>query len=308
MNRRLWLVIRHTWSGYNRDNCNQLAAAISYYVLFSVVPLAILGVTIFGIVVRDQSLKNDVIDSIVNAFSLSDTDGRSAVRDAIDGIQSASGLAVVVGVLGALWTSSAVFGSIRRSLNAVWGVYERRSYLQAKLVDFLQMGALGLLFVASIALTGFVRVVRDESGRFGGPLSSHNALWEIPAFAVPAAITFVALVALYVLVPTARPRARDAWVGALAATLMFEAVKNAFAFYVSHFNNFNVIYGSLAGVFLFLFSTFLASNVLLIGAEVARSVGELRSGAYDAELAPGRAQPPIAARALRLVKGIFVRQ
>lgn len=309
MQRRVWLIVKHTWSGYNRDNCNQLAAAIAYYVLFSIVPLAIVAVFVFGLVLRDASLKQDVVDSIVNTLSLNDTSGRSAVDSAITGLQTGGGIAAFAGVVGALWTSSAVFGSIRRALNAVWGAYERRPYAQAKLVDFSQIGGLGLLFIASITMTGFVRVVRDASLRYGGPIANHNAVWEIPAIILPAMLTFVALFALYVLVPTARPRARDAWIGAAVAAVMFEIVKNTFAFYVSHFNSFNVVYGSLAGVFLLLFSTFLASNMLLIGAEITRAVGEMRDGAYDAELQPHpHAGPPVTERALRIVKGLFVRQ
>ena len=157
MEQRVWLIIKHTWRGYNRDNCNQLAAAIAYYVLFSIVPLAIVAVFLFGLVLRDTSLKGDVVDSIVNTLSLSDTDGRDAVESAINGLQAGGGIAAFIGVAGALWAASAVFGSIRRALNAVWGVYERRPYAQAKLVDFLQIGGLGILFLLSITITGFVR-------------------------------------------------------------------------------------------------------------------------------------------------------
>ena len=149
--------------------------------------------------------------------------------------------------------------------------------------------------------------MRDASLRYGGPIAGHNAVWEIPAIVVPAMLTFIALFALYLLVPTARPRARDAWIGAAVAAVMFEAVKNGFAFYVSHFNNFNVIYGSLAGVFLFLFSTFLASNVLLIGAEIPAR-WEMRDGAVRCRA--GRALIPLrrGGAGAGMVKGLFVRQ
>ena len=301
--------IKHTWNGYNRDNCNQLAAAIAYYVLFSLVPLAIVAVYVFGLVIQDTQLKSDVVNSIVDALALNNTDGRDAVTKAIDGLQATGGgFTAFIAVLGALWASSAVFGSVRRALNTVWGIYERRPYAQAKMVDFLQIGALGLLFLSSIAITGFVRTVRDESLRYGGPIAAHNTLWEIPALLVPATLTFIAVLSLYVLVPSAHPRWRDAWIGALAATIMFEIVKDGFAFYVSHFNNFNVVYGSLGGIFLFLFSTFLASNVLLVGAEMAATVGELRRGHFDSEMHPAVPHAPVTSRAFRAFKGLFVRQ
>ena len=50
----LWLLIRRTAQEYGADNCSHMAAAISYYVLFSIIPLTIFLVSIFGLVVRDD--------------------------------------------------------------------------------------------------------------------------------------------------------------------------------------------------------------------------------------------------------------
>jgi hypothetical protein len=66
----LWLLIRRTAQEYGSDNCSHMAAAISYYVLFSVVPLTIFTVSIFGIVVRDQSLQQDVANGIVDFLNV----------------------------------------------------------------------------------------------------------------------------------------------------------------------------------------------------------------------------------------------
>lgn len=62
----LWLLTRRTAQEYSRDNCSHMAAAISYYVLFSIIPLAIFLVSIFGLVVRDEQLQEDVSSEIVD--------------------------------------------------------------------------------------------------------------------------------------------------------------------------------------------------------------------------------------------------
>ena len=72
----------------------------------------------------------------------------------------------------------------------------------------------------------------------------------------------------------AAPRSTD-WLflsAALLATVLFELSKHGFAFYVSHFNSFQAVYGVLGGVMLFMLWTYIASIILLIGAEFASEV------------------------------------
>ena len=99
-------------------------------------------------------------------------------------------------------------------------------------------------------------------------------------------LTLVTFVLLYRIVPASHPRWRDVLPGALLATLLFEALKNSFAFYVANFNNFDVVYGSLAGALLFLLYTFLSSNILLIGAELTRTLERYHNHELDAEIFP----------------------
>ncbi|MEZ4521799.1 MAG: hypothetical protein R3A46_09205 [Thermomicrobiales bacterium] len=51
-------VLAHrTVQEFGDDRCTQIAASISYYVFFSVFPLTIFLVTIFGQVLRNESVK-----------------------------------------------------------------------------------------------------------------------------------------------------------------------------------------------------------------------------------------------------------
>jgi membrane protein len=308
MGRRIWILAKSTYLSFARDNCSQLAAAISYYVLFSIVPLAILTVSVAGLILGGDSVRNSITNRILDAVPLSQTDGRSAVVEALDSVKRVSGPVAALGLLGTLWTASSVFASIRKSLNAVWGVDEHRPWAQAKLVDMAQVGVLGVILLASLVLTGVLRAVRQFSASQFGPLSNRNPLWEVPPIALPALLTLVTFVLLYRIVPASHPKWRDVIPGALLATLLFEVLKNSFAIYVTHFNNFDVVYGSLAGALLFLLYTFLASNILLAGGELTRTMERYHAHELDAELFPVDPQPPVAARMISAVKGLFVRQ
>jgi membrane protein len=308
MDRRIWILAKSTYLSFARDNCTQLAAAISYYVLFSIVPLAILAVSIAGLVLGSQEVRNSITNHVLDAVPLSQTEGRSAVESAIDSVKRVSGPVAALGLVGTLWTASAVFASIRKSLNTVWGVEEHRPWAQAKLIDLAQVAVLGAMLLASLVLTGVLRAARHLSAAYVGPLANRNPLWGVPPIVLPALLTFATFALMYRIVPATRPRWRDALPGAMLATLLFEVLKDSFAFYVANFNNFDVVYGSLAGALFFLLYTFLSSNILLVGAEFTRTMERYHRHELDAEIFPVDPPTPVTTRALRAVKGLFIRQ
>jgi len=308
MLRRGWVLTKYTYLSFTRDDCMQLAAAIAYYVLFSILPLAIFTVSVFGFFLNSTHLRNEIVNRVLDVVPLTQTEGRSAVEDALNNVKRVSGPVAALGLLATLWTASAVFASIRKALNRVWALTEHRPFAQQKLIDFMQVGVLGAFLLASMILTGVLRIVRELAPRNAGPLANQSPLWELPSILLPALLTFVTFALLYRIVPAARPRWRDALPGALVATLLFEVLKNSFAFYVANFNNFDVVYGSLAGILLFLLYTYLSAAILLIGAELARTFQRYHSGEFQHEITPLGPTSPVTTRALRAVKGLFVRQ
>jgi membrane protein len=308
MGRRIWILTKQTYLSFARDNCTQLAAAISYYVLFSIIPLAILTVSVAGLVLGSEDVRTSITNRILDAVPLSETEGRSAVESALDSVKRVSGPVAALGLLGTLWTASAVFASIRKSLNTVWGVDEHRPWAQAKLVDMAQVGVLGAILLASLVATGVLRTIRQISAEHVGPLANRNPLWELPPIFLPALLTLTTFVLLYRIVPASHPKWRDVLPGAALATLLFEVLKDSFAFYVANFNTFDVVYGSLAGALLFLLYTFLASNILLAGAELTRMLERYHNHELDAEIFPAEPPPPVTTRMLRALRGLFVRE
>src|SRR3954451_11146507 len=78
--RTLFRVIPEAVDGYFADRCGQHAAGIAYRVLFSLAPLSIVLVAIFGIVLRNDDFRTSVINEIVDALPLSDSGGARVTR------------------------------------------------------------------------------------------------------------------------------------------------------------------------------------------------------------------------------------
>ena len=150
MFKTIWVFTKQTFISFNRDNCSQHAAAITYFVLFSIIPVAILAVSIIGFILVSEDRRADLVNEILDTVPLTQTEGRDEVENALDTVQRISGFAAALSILATIWASSAMFSSIRRALNIVWGVDEHRPWAQGKLVDFLQVGLLSTILLGSI--------------------------------------------------------------------------------------------------------------------------------------------------------------
>jgi len=303
--RTLLLLAKHTVRRYSDDNCSLLAAAISYYVLFSVVPLTILLASIFGFVMRNESTRQQMVDRIVQATPLEQQRGANLVSDTIKGVSQVSVPLTVVGLAGLAWSASAMFAAVRRGLNIAFGVEKGRPVVQQKLVDLGMLVGLGLVLLISVAGTGFLRMLRARSLNLLGPLSSGSSLfWEVVPFLAPAVFSFLLFLLVYRYVPRVGLGFRDVWPGALLAAALFELLKNAFAIYIANFSNYDLAYGALGGILLFLLWTYVTANILLLGAELASEYPQVRGGFYTEAGGPRR---PLRRQALEFLKGLFVR-
>ena len=344
-----------------------MAAAISYSVLFSIIPLTIFTVSIFGLIVRDDDLQQDIAQEIVDFMNVEEgvpllqpdeeaiarVYGQSAVEEVqlaiddlskseleqlaaeleagrtitlaglalgedelsvradnivtetLEGVADVSGPLAIVGLVGMAWAGSAMFGAVRKSLNIAWDTDVHRPVVQQKLVDLGLVLGLGVLLGASVAGTGALRTLQALSDDALGPLSSSGGLfWAVLPLFLPAIFTFVVFVLLYVYVPNVSTPFREIWPGAVLATVLFELLKNLFALYVANFNNYAGAYGALGILLLFLLWTYLTSNILLIGAELAAEYPRVMRGDYDN--LPSGPKRPLTENVRRMVRNLFL--
>jgi len=109
-------------------------------------------------------------------------------------------------------------------------------------------------------------------------------------------IIAVTVLLLYRFVPARKIRRRGALAGAILTAVGVWGATKVLAIVFSDFSRYNVIYGSLAGVTTFLFFVYVVAWILLLGAEFA----------YAWSQPPGPPGPPLRARLIGVVRGLFV--
>jgi membrane protein len=292
------------------DNCSQMAAAISYYVLFSLFPLLIFLVGALGLFLQNSQLQNDIIDTVLENVPLSEDEGRNDVTEAVRGVAGVgSGALGVFGLIGMAWSGSNMFGIIRRSINQAYDLEYQRPFVRQKLLDLSMVAGLGFFFMISIGATAFLRVVRQRSEdipHLGDAAEQAGLVWDFTSFLIPFALSFLAFFVIYWIVPATKVRPLEAVPGALVAAALFEATKVGFTFYLQNFGNYDVVFGSLGAVAAFLFWVYLSSNILLLGAEVASEYPRVLRGDYaEAQPAPAR---PLRETVRARLRGLFVHE
>ena len=179
-----------------------------------------------------------------------------------------SGGLLTVGVLGALWSSSAAIVSIVSALNRAYDLTETRPWWKVRLVAItLTFGvALFILIAFTIVLSG--PIVASYLGEATGLGTAFERAWSILQWPLAFSLVTFAIGLLYYF----GPDADQDWVwispGAIAATILWLVVSLAFKIYVANFTDYNASYGAIGGVILLMLWFYLSSLVILAGAEL----------------------------------------
>jgi membrane protein len=278
-----------------RDRCPQYAAAISYHVLFSLFPLTILFVSVFGLVLQNDELRQRVINELYDVLPVSES-GKENVQSSIEGIATPLSAIGLVSLVALMWGASGMMASVRLGLEAAMKVERGRPAAHAKLVDFLLVAGAGLLVLLVVGLSAFQAFFSDLVDRAAanvGVEANPSGVLLRDVFQLLA--IFVMALLLYRFVPARRLHHHGALAGAILTAIgIWGAAKVlAVAFDFSHYN---LIYGSLAGVMTFLFFVYVAALIMLLGAEFA----------YAWSQPAGPPGPPIRTQLLGAVRGLFV--
>ncbi|MDA0987910.1 MAG: YihY/virulence factor BrkB family protein [Chloroflexi bacterium] len=254
-------------------NGPQLAAAISYYALFSLFPLAL--AIIFGL---SFFLGPDSIEDLAQRVAEQAPVSKKTVSDVLSGTLTSRSFAGSAGIVGLLWAGTAVFGAIRKGVNATWGITRPRPFLQERLIDISLMLGAAILMLISISSTAVLAYLREILEFI--TLETHvngDLLWDRLASLIPPALSFIVFVGIYWFLPNTKVKLMEALPGAIAATIAFEVIKNAFVWYVTNYSVYSSVYGSVGSIVALLTWVYVSAVILLFGSLITYRYALYRS-------------------------------
>lgn len=277
LHKRSWsFIMKKTLREFSKDQCTDLAAALVYYSVLALFPALIALVSLLGVFGQGQS----TIDSLLTIVGqVGPSSAVDTLRPIIEKLASAqgAGIALVVGLLGALWSASGYVGAFSRAMNRIYEIGEGRPVWKLRpvmlLVTFISVVLIAVAALALVITGPVAKAVGDQIG-VG---STAVLVWDIAKWPVILAIMVFIVALLYYATPNVKqPKFTWLSVGAIFAIVVWILASAAFGFYVATFSSYNKTYGSLAGVIVFLLWLWITNLALLLGAEL------------DAELERGR--------------------
>jgi len=186
---------------------------------------------------------------------------------------------------------------IRSGLGNGLKVDRGRPAAHAKLVDFVVVGAAGVLVLVVVGLSAFAAFFSRFADRVAEEVGVQpNLSGVLLRDGVQLVVIAVMVLLLYRFVPARKLRTRGALAGAVLTSVGTWGASRILAVVFADFSRYNLIYGSLAGVMTFLFFVYIVALILLLGAEFA----------YAWSQPPGPAGPPVRTRLWGFFRGLFV--
>jgi len=269
-------IAKKTFREFTKDQCPDLAAALTYYSVLSIFPALLALVSLLGIFGQPEKTTGALLE-IVQGFAPAET--VEAVRAPVEQLSgsSAAGFTLVIGILTALWSASGYVGAFGRAMNRIYEVDEGRPFVKLRGTMLAVTIATVLIVVMLAAMLVLSGPVAESVGKALGLGDVVLTIWNIAKWPLIVLLVVAAIAILYYATPNVKqPKFRWMSLGSAIALVIFVLASLAFGFYVANFSSYNETYGTIGGVIISLLWLWILNMSLLFGAE------------FDAEMERGR--------------------
>lgn len=273
MLKNIIFLVKETFAEWSEDKASRLAAALSYYTLFSLAPLLVIVIAIASLFLDAEAARgaiNNQIDGMIGEA------GAEAIETMIQtaGQREEQGIiATVIGVVTLLFAAMGVFGQLYDSLHTVWElepINRKKGFiagilhtLQQRFLSFSMVLGVGFLLMVSLVASAALSAFAEFSSNL---LPLPPLVMQIINFAVSLGIITVMFALLYKFIPEAKIAWKDVWVGALVTALLFTIGKQLIGVYIGRSSTAST-FGAAASFIVIMLWVYYSAQIFFLGAE-----------------------------------------
>lgn len=257
--------LKELWNEIQDDNVFNGAAALAYYLMLAIFPMAIFLLSLLPYL-PIANLEGAIMDLMHQVLPRNAADLFQGIVE--DVTSQRRGGILTFGLLFTLWSASSGMYAIMQQLNITYDVKEERPFWKVRGAAILLLLIFTILVIGAFAMVILGGVIQEKlSGFFGGSgmvMAAFAALrWVIIAF-------FLALgfACIYYFGPDVEQRFRFITPGSVIGVLLLVVASLGFRFYIGNFGNYSATYGSIGAVIILMLWLYIAGLVILVGSEV----------------------------------------
>lgn len=282
---RVWWSFRdfakRVWDNAGEDNIFFLTGGISFNILLAAVPFMLLLLSGLGFLLDEDAdaASRTVYQFIENLLPPHDESPDAPIHKLLDDLVRARGPVGLIGLLGFIWFSTRLFGSLRTVLAEVFDIEDTRGIVGGKIFDVQITVVATVLFVLYSVLNGYIAIAAARSAERLRETGIEPQFITSLTSSFARAVAFVSLAlmffALYKYLPSRRIRWQSSAIAAVFTGVFFELFKIFFTGYVGSFRPGSFYTGTVYTIVILVIWVYYSSFVFIVGGEVGQ-VYELR--------------------------------
>lgn len=285
--------IFYLFKRFAQNRCSSIAAELTVTSLLALVPLSTVIFALLALIPSFQSLAEGLQTLLFKYFVPGTGETvQHYINEFVGKARDLSG----VGTLMLFITALLMMRTIDNSFNKIWHVKSNQSMVRTLLVYWAVLTLGPILVGSSLLITSYIQslpMISDVVSEHGRGVT----------LALPFLMENLAFSVMFFVIPNQKIKLLHAIFSGTVTAILFEIAKSCFAIFVSSFSTYQVIFGALAAVPLFLIWIYLCWGIVLLGAEFCHALG-----AFELPQTHSRSHPFVEVVNLLLLLAKFQKQ
>jgi membrane protein len=289
-------LLKEAFDGAWAHNISRMAASIAYFGAFSLAPMIVIMTTLASLVFGKSATEGLIAERLISTFG---EETANFIQSSLVSIYESAGLtlATVLAILALVWAATRIVGSVRGSLNDVWGVKGHGGggilgFLFGKLIDVGMVLAVGFMFLASMFANTAINALTRY---FSSALPMPGWLLQVIGILFSLLVTTIFLTVIFRWLPNIKVRFLYILVGASITAVLFTIGNYVIGRYLGRTSP-GSAFGAAGSLAVIMIWIYYVAYIIIFGAEVTKayaqrvSVRHMRAAATEAA-SSGAASP-----------------
>ena len=260
--------------GYIKDGLGARASALTYSLVFALVPVIALLIAIargFGV--------EEMIESSLQELFVAQVEIVPVIMDFVKSYLATAqgGVFIGIGIVILLYSVINFFSQVESIFNQIWHVKRSRSIINSFTMYFSVILIFPLLILVSSGLSIYINAVFTESSLY----ELFSPVYKFLVKLAPLFVNWIVFTVLYLAVPNTKVKFRNALVAGLIAGSIFQLFQTLYINGQVYLSRYNAVYGGFAAIPLLLLWMRISCLIVLLGAEISYAAQNIRTFEYE---------------------------
>jgi membrane protein len=273
--RKAWRIFKRTVLNFIEDDSFSYASSIAFYTIFSLPAILIISLSIGAAFYERDVVQKELINQVARLIG---QDSAANIEDILmnAALDSTGTFAKIVGIATLIFSATTVFISLQTSLNKIWGIKPKPErgfvkYIIDRLLSLAMVMSIGFLLLVSLVFDAILVIVQNGLAK----VLADWTLYVVTILNVAISLALITLIfaMMFKVLPDAKIKWRDVWVGSIVTTVFFALGKYLIGFYLGN-SSVNSAYGAAGSLVIILIWVYYSTVIFLFGAELTSVYAE----------------------------------